>query len=185
MSKTTSQTRRETILRAAYDAFAKYGFRRTSMDDIAKAAGVSRPALYQSFANKGEIFRALIEAHLGHVETELSWHIGQGKPLREMLTDMVESAVIDPHRLLQGMAHGEELLGVKAEVCPDLFDRWEEQLRDLFRDALGRHMGEQEAAARAAVLSLSITGLKAKLLDADAMAKEVAHVIAVVSQQAS
>jgi TetR/AcrR family transcriptional regulator of autoinduction and epiphytic fitness len=37
--------------------FARFGFRKTSMDDIARAAGVSRQGLYLSFANKEELFR--------------------------------------------------------------------------------------------------------------------------------
>jgi len=37
--------------------FARYGFRKTSMDEVARAAGVSRQGLYLQFANKEELFR--------------------------------------------------------------------------------------------------------------------------------
>src|SRR5581483_9911319 len=52
----------ERILDAALVRFAQYGFRRTSMEDIAAEAGVSRAALYLQFDNKEAIFRALSEA---------------------------------------------------------------------------------------------------------------------------
>ena len=51
--------KKSVILKASFEVFITYGFRKTSMDDIARAAGMSRPALYQSFKNKTDIFRAL------------------------------------------------------------------------------------------------------------------------------
>jgi TetR/AcrR family transcriptional regulator len=53
--------KRDRILDAALGVFGRYGYRRTSMDLIATAAGVSRPALYQHFSGKDDIFRAVGE----------------------------------------------------------------------------------------------------------------------------
>lgn len=56
------------ILRAAFTAFARYGVRRTSMADIAKGAGMSRPALYLHYAGKEDIFNALVRTHFDRSE---------------------------------------------------------------------------------------------------------------------
>jgi TetR/AcrR family transcriptional regulator len=56
MSAVSSRLDQVTI--AALAVFGRYGYQRTSMDLIAKAAGISRPALYQHFSGKDEIFRA-------------------------------------------------------------------------------------------------------------------------------
>lgn len=45
------------VLDAAVAVFARFGFRKTSMDEVAHAAGVSRQGLYLQFANKEELFR--------------------------------------------------------------------------------------------------------------------------------
>ena len=45
------------VLDAAVGVFARFGFRKTSMDEVARAAGVSRQGLYLQFANKEELFR--------------------------------------------------------------------------------------------------------------------------------
>ncbi|MDP9089063.1 MAG: TetR/AcrR family transcriptional regulator [Pseudomonadota bacterium] len=45
------------LLDAAVGVFARFGFRKASMDDVARAAGVSRQGLYLSFAGKEELFR--------------------------------------------------------------------------------------------------------------------------------
>ena len=39
--------------------FLAYGYSRVTMDDIARAAEMSRPALYLLFRNKAEIYRAI------------------------------------------------------------------------------------------------------------------------------
>jgi AcrR family transcriptional regulator len=44
-----SDDKRTRILAAARSVFLRYGFKRVNMNDIADAAGVSRPALYLLF----------------------------------------------------------------------------------------------------------------------------------------
>jgi AcrR family transcriptional regulator len=61
-------SRREQIVGAAVAVFSRYGYRRTSMELLAEAAGVSRPALYQHFRNKKDVLRGvaqLLDAQMG------------------------------------------------------------------------------------------------------------------------
>jgi len=46
------------VITAAADVFLRYGYARTTMGDIAKATGISRPALYILFPGKEQIFEA-------------------------------------------------------------------------------------------------------------------------------
>ena len=52
--------RRMSILQASIDVFLRYGYRKTSMDDLARAAGLSRQGLYLHFASKDELFREAV-----------------------------------------------------------------------------------------------------------------------------
>ena len=52
------ETKRKRILECAFDVVLRYGFTRMTMDDVAKEVGISRPALYLQFKNKGEIYSA-------------------------------------------------------------------------------------------------------------------------------
>ena len=56
----SSDTRQEALLEAAVGVFARYGFRKTSMDEVARAAGVSRQGLYLLFADKEALFRQAV-----------------------------------------------------------------------------------------------------------------------------
>jgi AcrR family transcriptional regulator len=50
----------EAIVTTAMQVFSRYGIRKTTMGDIAEAAGVSRQTLYNAYANKDEVLRAVI-----------------------------------------------------------------------------------------------------------------------------
>src|SRR6202790_21831 len=52
------------VLDAAVAVFARFGYRKASMDEVARAAGVSRQGLYLQFANKEELFRKAVEHSL-------------------------------------------------------------------------------------------------------------------------
>jgi AcrR family transcriptional regulator len=61
-----ADARQLAVLDAAVAVFARYGFRKASMEEVARAAGVSRQGLYLQFANKEELFRRALEHSLNN-----------------------------------------------------------------------------------------------------------------------
>jgi AcrR family transcriptional regulator len=59
-AKPADDARRRALLDAAAGVFARYGFRKTSMDEVAQAAQISRPGLYLRYATKEALFRAVV-----------------------------------------------------------------------------------------------------------------------------
>jgi AcrR family transcriptional regulator len=53
--------RREQLLAAATQAFARSGFAATGLDDIAEEAGISRVLLYRHFESKADLYRAVLD----------------------------------------------------------------------------------------------------------------------------
>lgn len=53
-------TRRRAILDAAVTVFIRFGFRKTSMEEVARAAQVSRQGLYLHFSTKEDLFREAV-----------------------------------------------------------------------------------------------------------------------------
>jgi AcrR family transcriptional regulator len=66
-SKAPGSPQREAILKAATATFLRYGFRKTSMDDVAQAAGVSRQGLYLYFDTKDLLFREALQYLVSHM----------------------------------------------------------------------------------------------------------------------
>ena len=54
------EEKKHQILQAATEVFGTYGYKKTSMQDIADALDISRPALYQYYKNKEAVFLALV-----------------------------------------------------------------------------------------------------------------------------
>jgi AcrR family transcriptional regulator len=60
-TRLSATARREQILDVALEVFGRAGFDGASMNDVADAAGVTKPVLYQHFDSKRELYRALLE----------------------------------------------------------------------------------------------------------------------------
>ncbi|MDQ3470289.1 MAG: TetR/AcrR family transcriptional regulator [Actinomycetota bacterium] len=57
----SATARREQLLDVALEVFAGAGYHGTSMNDVADAAGVTKPVLYQHFESKRELYQALLD----------------------------------------------------------------------------------------------------------------------------
>ncbi len=108
---------RDAILDAAFGRFARYGYRRTSLGDVAQAAGLSRPALYHYFRNKEDVFRALSQRiNRGVVEAVTTAAQQEGDTLTR-LTGVLEARVGWAFDLLHASEHGRELVDEKNRIC--------------------------------------------------------------------
>jgi AcrR family transcriptional regulator len=64
-SRPTRAQTRARLLQAASEVFAERGYDRASLDDVAAAAGLTKGAVYSSFAGKDELFYALMAERIG------------------------------------------------------------------------------------------------------------------------
>jgi AcrR family transcriptional regulator len=60
---------REKILEAALSVFAQKGYHRAIVDDIVRASGTSKGAVYHHFSNKEALFLALVDEFSSHLAT--------------------------------------------------------------------------------------------------------------------
>ena len=58
----TAEQRRQQLFAVALGLFAQRGYRATTMDDIAEAAGVTKPLLYQHFSSKRALYLELVDS---------------------------------------------------------------------------------------------------------------------------
>lgn len=106
-----SEAKGAAILAAATELFLARGFQATSMDAVAKDAGVSKQTVYGHFANKDELFKSCIRNKVG------SYHIGEiaipgNANLRAGLFDIVRNflalltdpEVVAMHRVIMSEA---------------------------------------------------------------------------------
>ena len=75
--------RRQQLFAVARERFAEQGFHATSMDEIAEAAGVTKPVLYQHFPSKRALYVELLEETGRQLLTTLAEATAQAGTLRE------------------------------------------------------------------------------------------------------
>jgi AcrR family transcriptional regulator len=107
------------ILRAAFDVFADYGFRRAAMEDIAKRAGMSRPALYLRYSGKEDIFRALVRLHFAGAEAGVVQALSRDEGPEATLLAVYRA--IDGHvaQAMLDSPHAAEMLDMKLSMAKD------------------------------------------------------------------
>jgi len=102
--------RKSSILVSALEVFARYGVKRTTMNDIAAEAGVARQTLYNAFANKEAILRGLIEHHNAETVSAIRGHISQSGNLDDGMELIFDHVARKPYELLNKTPHGHEIL---------------------------------------------------------------------------
>ena len=68
--------RREQILAAATEAFARSGFAATSLDDIAGQAGITRVILYRHFDSKTDLYQAVLDQMCARLDAHVEEPVG-------------------------------------------------------------------------------------------------------------
>jgi AcrR family transcriptional regulator len=124
------------VLDAALAVFARHGFRKTSMEDVARAADISRQGLYLHFRDKEALFRAAIAKMIDDGLAALDAELARDAPIAERLHGAMK------------VWYGRSV-GTPAEHADDLFARSVALVGDLMERS-GAAVVERLAAAIAA-----------------------------------
>jgi AcrR family transcriptional regulator len=142
----TAEERRELILDAALEVFARRGFHGSSIDEIAQAASVSKALIYEHFPSKKDLHVSLLERHV-----------------QEIFVRLAESAATsDP---------GEIRLRAGVNAFLEFVETRRDAFRMLFRDAVEPAVAEIVASvqrqAAAAVAGLIATEPRTPMPEVD------------------
>ena len=144
MTSVSEDSKTAAILKSAFQAFATYGFKKTSMDDIAKGAGMSRPAVYLHFKNKEAIVRELTQFYYGEKVTLVAEALASEGPLPQILAQAIEAQSNGMAEILAS-PHGLEMLDATKSMSTDIVQEGEAKLTQLYAEWLRR----EDAAGRA------------------------------------
>jgi AcrR family transcriptional regulator len=92
--------RREALLVAAEEVFARKGYHGAALDDIAQAAGVSKALIYEHFASKRELHASLVTAHVEEIFRRLEANAQTGTTGEERLRGGIDTflSFVEEHR---------------------------------------------------------------------------------------
>jgi AcrR family transcriptional regulator len=92
--------RREALLAAAEEVFARSGYHGASLDDIAQAAGVSKALIYEHFTSKRELHASLVTAHVEEIFRRLEANAQTGTTGEDRLRGGIDAflSFVEEHR---------------------------------------------------------------------------------------
>ncbi|WP_209597736.1 TetR/AcrR family transcriptional regulator [Ruegeria sp. HKCCSP351] len=185
MKDTSDESRQKAILASAFQAFSAYGFRKTSMDDIARGAGMSRPAVYLYYRNKEAIVRKLTERHY----EEKTAAVAEALNSEGSVSDIAKKAI---HAQTEGMAailaspHGLEMLDTTKSMAIDIVERGEGELAALYAEWLRREQGAGRVRLfdtpeeTAKTLTVTLKGVKLTASDAEEFERRTNQLAALI-----
>lgn len=136
---------RDAILDATDRLMVRYGFRKMSMDDIAKEAGISKRSIYLHFTNKEDVGLSSIGRVVEAVQADLSQISRSSEPTPRKLERMLVGRVMGRVERVRDYAHSlDELFEVVRPAYMSRRARFFEIERDLIASVLveGKSSGE-------------------------------------------
>lgn len=133
--------RKELILQAAEKSFSLFGYKATTMDRVAKGANVGKGTIYTFFADKEELFRAIMEQFIGKMKEAAEAVLDRERPLLDnmhrVLLAMLEFR--KTHELTVQLSHEIRVLGTPMA----------KEALDAVEKAISAYIGEQLERAMA------------------------------------
>ncbi len=121
--RTTTDLKRQEILKAAAVVFAKRGFQKTLMEDVAGQAGIGKGTIYRYFSSKDDLYFSILDQTVEDLLTCLSQDLkSKASPeqkLRKMMSDM--AGLLITNRSLMVLLH--EIEGSKIKTRHAQFKR--------------------------------------------------------------
>lgn len=126
------------VLDATYECLSRYGVRRTTMDDIAGACGMSRSAVYLYVRNRDDAFRRLaVRLHDVALDRAQRAAAADG-PLVDRILGVLAAKLEMVTDLTGQSPHAAELLDEKARLFGDICQRFSLDIRGLLIDLLAQ-----------------------------------------------
>ncbi len=152
------QTKRDCILASAAKAFTRFGFRKASVDEIAKDAGVGKGTVYLACDSKEDLFYQAVHRELRAWIGETARLVDPRKQADELLVEIASASAryLEAHPLVRELFEGKHAV---------LLPQWEERLEAL------RALGRQN------VIEVLRLGIRQKVFRADLDVEELSTIL--------
>lgn len=136
--------RKQEILKAAAKTFSLYGYKATSVDQIAREAGVGKGTIYTFFANKEDLFQAIVLSTIEEMKQQavrvLDPSATPAENAHKALIKMLEFR--ETHQLLARLI--EEERATKSKAVYDMMQQVEKAIVEFIEQRLSRALPDLE-----------------------------------------
>ena len=126
------------ILESALAVFARYGTRKTTMNDIAQEAGVARQTLYNAYASKDDVLRAAVRYYAEMTYSTVTEAWGASQSIEQKLDRFFECVPLKWYDAVQDAPDAADLIDgihkTAGEELKSVGEKWKATLADLFKE---------------------------------------------------
>jgi TetR/AcrR family transcriptional regulator, transcriptional repressor of aconitase len=137
MTEEKERERRLAIVTAGRWCFLHFGYGKTSLDDIARRANISRPLIYKSFENKEQIFRGVIEEGFDSRFPAAEKAMAQPGSRLQRLIRGCEIMMIEPWAEMLSAPMAMEYYEACERICPELEEKQQRRMAKGVAVAIG------------------------------------------------
>jgi len=157
--------KRDRVVAAATNVFLRYGFYRTTMADIAKAAGMSRPALYLLFPGKEDIFAAVVLGITRRLVLESRNELPNYPTLKAKLLFVCEKWAGDGFELIEKHPDAADMFDLRFPPVRAMYEESQVLFAEVLADAVEVSDSEGTKEDLARLLAYSFRGFKEAAAD--------------------
>lgn len=178
---TQAATRRQQVVEVATGVFLRYGYARTTMADIAQAAGLSRPTLYLTFSDKEEVFQAVVEVMAANKLAEIRHGLPEQAGLEAKLRYACKSWGAEGFDLVKANPDAKDIFDLRFKVVCDSFTAFEDLLIEILDEPLRNARLDVQADELARVIGYGMKGLKDAARDGTDIRRMIDALITVIA----
>lgn len=182
-----SEDKRQQIVDAATVLFNRYGYKRTSIELLARAANVAKPTIYAYFEDKEAIFRAVVTAVCDELLAAAERALEMPGSLEQRLAAMLTAKFTRYWELVQASPHAQELIDSQGALGAEIVQRLDRAYLALLVGALDDARGEIDpqrvgltSSAAAQLLMRAASGVAYDATSGSGHRKHLAELVRVI-----
>jgi len=173
------------IIAAARHVFTRYGFKRTTMGEIAAAAGMSRAALYLVYPSKEDVLTAVVTRVFAAMLDEIRHGLGRFATAEEQLTFALDVWCVTGFELVQAAPDAKDLYESSYQFAAEVTARATADFVALVADVLDPLVRQQAKVALssvqiAQVLASAVLGFKGSVTTTEQLRTLIARLITII-----
>lgn len=133
---TDKETRRDDLVHTAREVFFQYGVRKTTIDDIAQACGMTKSSLYHYFSGKEDLIRAVAQMVMDENLQKYEVVVSKERPLVDTLSALIDAIIARQKEMYpKFLASLEEVMEL-IPVLKDVIHGYQSSILKLIKDRL-------------------------------------------------